>query len=87
MATAAAPRPISVGSATLGRELPFRAGPELERDALRFARDLALEAGSGVPVAAPGWAVAVTLMLLAHSDDDPDYRRLGRDCLNELAAG
>ncbi|WP_442576019.1 aminoglycoside phosphotransferase family protein [Microbacterium sp. F51-2R] len=38
-------------------------------------------------VRARGWAVAVTLMLLAHSDDNPDYRRLGRDCLDELAAG
>lgn len=38
-------------------------------------------------VRARGWAVAVTLMLLAHSDDNPDYERLGRECLREFTAG
>jgi aminoglycoside phosphotransferase (APT) family kinase protein len=35
---------------------------------------------------AEAWAVSMTLMLLAHSDDDPAYATLGRDCLRELSA-
>ncbi|MGC5222550.1 aminoglycoside phosphotransferase family protein [Micromonospora sp. DT81.3] len=34
---------------------------------------------------ARAWAAAVTLMLLAHSDDNPSYAALGRECLAELA--
>lgn len=33
------------------------------------------------------WAAAVVAMLLAHSDDEPAYAGLGRDALEELAAG
>lgn len=33
---------------------------------------------------AHGWAVAVTLILLGSSDDNPDYLGLGRECLAEL---
>ncbi|MEZ3161507.1 aminoglycoside phosphotransferase family protein [Microbacterium sp. BWT-B31] len=35
-------------------------------------------------VRARGWAAAVTLMLLAHSDDNPAYAALGADALEEL---
>ncbi|QIG40432.1 phosphotransferase [Microbacterium sp. 4R-513] len=34
---------------------------------------------------ARAWAAAVTVMLLAHSDDNPDYEHLGREALAELA--
>jgi aminoglycoside phosphotransferase (APT) family kinase protein len=33
---------------------------------------------------AHGWAVAVTLILLGNSDDNPEYLELGRECLREL---
>jgi aminoglycoside phosphotransferase (APT) family kinase protein len=35
---------------------------------------------------ARGWAVAVTLMLLQHSDDNPAYAALGVDALRELTS-
>jgi aminoglycoside phosphotransferase (APT) family kinase protein len=35
-------------------------------------------------VRARAWAAAVTTLLLAQSDDNPDYARLGRDALEEL---
>ena len=34
---------------------------------------------------AHGWAAAVTLMLLDHSDDNPEYAALGAEALGELA--
>src|SRR5690606_34725290 len=34
---------------------------------------------------AHGWAVAVTLILLGQSDDNPEYLELGRECLHELS--
>ncbi|TDN92640.1 phosphotransferase [Microbacterium sp. BK668] len=36
---------------------------------------------------ARAWAAAVAVLLLAHSDDNPDYARLGHDTLEELARG
>lgn len=36
---------------------------------------------------ARAWAAAVTVLLLAHSDDEPDYEALGRSALDELASG
>lgn len=36
---------------------------------------------------ARAWAVAVALMLLAHSDDNPAYARLGRASLSQALAG
>lgn len=38
-------------------------------------------------VRARAWAAAVIAMLLAHSDDAPDYARLGRSALEEFASG
>lgn len=35
---------------------------------------------------ARAWAAAVALMLVAHSDDNPDYAALGRDAVAELLA-
>lgn len=36
---------------------------------------------------ARGWAAAVAVLLLAHSDDEPDYAALGRSALEEIASG
>jgi aminoglycoside phosphotransferase (APT) family kinase protein len=36
---------------------------------------------------ARGWAAAVAVLLLGHSDDDPDYAALGRSALEEIASG
>lgn len=36
-------------------------------------------------VRAQAWAAAVSALLLSHSDDNPDYARLGRDALTELS--
>lgn len=38
-------------------------------------------------IRARAWAVAVSLMLLAHSDDDPVYERLGAEGLAEALVG
>ena len=35
---------------------------------------------------ARAWAAAVAVLLLAHSDDNPDYARLGADAVQELTA-
>ncbi|HEX5856727.1 MAG TPA: aminoglycoside phosphotransferase family protein [Microbacterium sp.] len=35
-------------------------------------------------IRARAWAASVTLMLLAHSDDNPPYAALGRECVAEL---
>ncbi len=35
-------------------------------------------------IRARAWAVAVTLMLLTHSDDEPDYAALGREAFAEV---
>jgi aminoglycoside phosphotransferase (APT) family kinase protein len=36
---------------------------------------------------ARAWASAVAVLLLMHSDDDPDYAALGRSALEEIASG
>ncbi|GAB2853669.1 aminoglycoside phosphotransferase family protein [Microbacterium insulae] len=36
---------------------------------------------------ARAWAAAVAVLLLAHSDDEPDYAALGRSALDEIVSG
>ncbi len=38
-------------------------------------------------VRARGWAAAVGLLLIEQSDDNPDYRQLGREALDEVQRG
>jgi aminoglycoside phosphotransferase (APT) family kinase protein len=42
--------------------------------------------GKSTWVRARAWAVAVSVLLLSHSDDNPDYARLGGDALAELTS-
>lgn len=80
---------IDFGDVTAGDPAYDLAVAWLAFDAEGRARFIAAS-GSRYDVAtwrrAHAWAVAVVLMLLAHSDDDPDYFALGTDAATEVTA-
>ena len=76
---------VTAGDPAYDLAIAWLAFDEAGRSFLREATAGRYDAATWVRARA--WSAAVALMLLTHSDDNPDYERLGRDCLAELAIG
>jgi aminoglycoside phosphotransferase (APT) family kinase protein len=70
---------VTAGDPAYDLAIAWLAFDELGRAAFRDATDARYDGHTWTR--AHAWAVAVTAMLLAHSDDNPDYAALGREAL------